>query len=108
MSPKVHHLTAKRKDSRKKEKPHGKKKRRMEREKKPHGKKKNKTRGKRKNLAAKEITSRSKRAFCCACSVNFSLKRETAAMRLRRFPAQESRKKRARIVRQKTTNESSI
>ena len=80
----------------------------MEREKKPHGKKKNKTRGKRKNLAAKEITSRSKRAFCCACSVNFSLKRETAAMRLRRFPAQESRKKRARIVRQKTTNESSI
>ena len=108
MSPRVHHLTAKRKDSRKKEKPHGKKKRRMEREKKTSRQKKNKTRGKRKNLAAKEITSRSKRAFCCACSVNFSLKRETAAMRLRRFPAQESRKKRARIVRQKTTNESSI
>ena len=79
----------------------------MEREKKPHGKK-NKTRGKRKKLAAKEITSRSKRAFCCACSVNFSLKRETAAMRLRRFPAQESRKKRGRIVRRKARNESSI
>ena len=107
MSPRVHHLTAKRKDSRKKEKPHGKRKDAWK-EKKNLTAKKNKTRGKRKKLAAKEITSRSKRAFCCACSVNFSLKRETAAMRLRRFPAQESRKKRARIVRQKTTNESSI
>ena len=69
MSPKVHHLTAKRKDS-EKGKTSRQKKRRMEREKKPHGKK-NKTRGKRKKLAAKEITSRSKRAFCCACSVKF-------------------------------------
>ena len=33
-------------------------------------------------------------AFYCACSVNFSLIRETAAMRPRRFPARESRKKR--------------
>ena len=29
----------------------------------------------------------SRGAFCCACSVNFSLIRETAGMRLRRFPA---------------------
>ena len=100
MSPKVHHLTAKRKDSRKKEKPHGKRKDAWK-------EKKNLT-AKKIRLAAKEITSRSKRAFCCACSVNFSLKRETAAMRLRRFPAQESRKKRGRIVRRKARNESSI
>ena len=33
----------------------------------------------------------------------FSLKRETAGMRLRRFPAQESRKKRSRKVSRKTT-----
>ena len=46
--------------------------------------------------------------FCCACSVNFSLKRETAAMSLRRFPAQELRKKRGRKVRWKKNNESSI
>ena len=65
-------------------------------------KKKNLT-AKRKRLTAKEKTSRSKREFCCACSVNFSLKRETAAMRLRRFPAQELRKKRGRKVRWKKT-----
>ena len=33
----------------------------------------------------------------------FSLKRETAGMRLRRFPAQESRKKRSRKVSRKIT-----
>ena len=40
-------------------------------------------------------------AFYCACSVNFSLIRETAAMRLRRFPARESRKKRSSKIRRK-------
>ena len=53
MSPKVHHLTAKRKDSRKKEKPHGKKKRRMERE-------KNLT-AKKLRLAAQDKTSQQKK-----------------------------------------------
>ena len=43
----------------------------------------------------------SRGAFCCACSVNFNLIRETAGMRLRRFPAQESRKKRRRKIRRK-------
>ena len=37
----------------------------------------------------------SRGAFCCACPVNFSLIRETAGMRLRRFPFRESRKKRS-------------
>ena len=41
------------------------------------------------------------RVFCCACSVKFSLIRETAGMRQRRFPAQESRKKRSRKIRRK-------
>ena len=42
-------------------------------------------------------------AFCCACSVNFSLMLETAGMRLRQFSAQESRKERSRKIRRKTT-----
>ena len=38
-------------------------------------------------------TARTSRGtFCCACSVNFSLIRETADMCLHRFPAQELRK----------------
>ena len=78
---------------------HGKRKK-TSRQKKQDSRQKKKARGKRNNLT--------EQAFCCACSVNFSLKRETAAMRLRRFPAQESRKKRGRIVRRKTRNESSI
>ena len=41
-------------------------------------------------------------AFCCACFINFSLIRETAGIRLRRFPAQGSRKKRGRRTRRKT------
>ena len=39
------------------------------------------------------LTGSSRGAFCCACSVNFSLIRETAGMHLRRFAARESRKK---------------
>ena len=43
----------------------------------------------------------SRGAFCCAYSVNFSLILETAAMRPRRFPARESRKKRNIKIRRK-------
>ena len=53
MSPKVHHLTAKRKDSRKKEKPHGKRKDAWK-------EKKNLT-AKKIRLAAKEKSSRQKK-----------------------------------------------
>ena len=34
----------------------------------------------------------SRGAFCCAFPVNFGLIRETAGMRLRQFPARETRK----------------
>ena len=54
-----------------------------------------------KNFKRRQPSSRG--AFCCVCSVNFSLMRETAGMRLRRFSAQESRKKRSRKIRRKTT-----
>ena len=37
----------------------------------------------------------SRGAFSCACSVNFSLIPETAGLRLRRFSARESQKKRS-------------
>ena len=52
-------------------------------------------------FVSSKIICRSKGAFCRACSVNFSLIRETAAMRLRRFPARESRKKRSSKIRRK-------
>ena len=61
-----------------------KKKKTYGKRKKTHGNKKN-LKAKRKRLTVKEITSRSRGAFSCACSVNFSLKWGTAAMRLRRF-----------------------
>ena len=48
-----------------------------------------------------EWWNESRGAFCCACSVNFSLIRETAAMRPRRFPTRESRKKRSSKIRRK-------
>ena len=49
-----------------------------------------------------------KRGICCACSFNFSLMRETAGVHLRRFLAQESRKKGRRKIHQKNNNWSSI
>ena len=48
-----------------------------------------------------ERRERGERHISCACSVNFSLIRETAGRRLRRFPAQESRSKRSRRIRWK-------
>ena len=48
-----------------------------------------------------EWWNESRGEFCCACSVNFSLIRETAAMRPRRFPTRESRRKRSSKIRRK-------
>ena len=50
----------------------------------------------------------SRGAFCCACSFNFSVMRETTGVHLRRFLAQESRKKGRRKIHQKNNNWSSI
>ena len=50
----------------------------------------------------KKYTQTSRGAFCCTCSVNFGLMRETAGVRLQQFPARESRKKRRRKIRRKT------
>ena len=46
-----------------------------------------------------KFTWSSRGAFCCAFPVNFSLIRETAGMRLRRFPSRELRKKRSSKIR---------
>ena len=51
--------------------------------------------------SSEEVLTWSRGAFCCACPVNFSLIRETAGMRLRRFPFRESRKKRSSKIRRK-------
>ena len=40
----------------------------------------------------------SRGAICCACSVNFSLMRETAGMRLRRFPTQQKEENKKKNV----------